>query len=348
MTDSLQQLELLYQEALPLFDQSQSEEELYQNKVNYLGKKGKITDILKTLGQLSADLKPKVGAKANQVRAELEKSYEARLFHLKAAAVQKALESDKIDVTLPALQSWKGSIHPLSQVLTEMKDLFKRMGFDIFEGPEIENDHHNFEALNVPANHPARDMQDTFYVEDLKDQKGDALLLRTHTSPVQIRVMLENKPPIQMVAPGPVYRCDSDVSHTPMFHQIEGLLVDKGVNLSHLKAVLETFLKAIFEKDLPVRFRPSYFPFTEPSAEVDIGCVFCSSKGCRICKGTGWIEIMGCGMVHPAVFEGVGIDTHEYSGFAFGIGIERVAMLKYGINDLRLFFENDPRFLSQF
>lgn len=335
----------LKNEALTFFDQAQSEEDLYQTKVRYLGKKGELTEILKNLGQLPPSDRPILGALANQLRSDLEEAYQKRTGQIKEAKIRKNLEADRIDLTLPGFQLPHGSLHPVGTVLSDMKDIFKRMGFDIFEGPEIEDDYYNFEALNIPPDHPARDMQDTFYLGGPNGTK----LLRTHTSPVQIRVMEKEKPPIQMVAPGVVYRRDSDVSHTPMFHQIEGLLVDRGISLAHLKGVIEVFLRAIFSPQIKVRFRPSYFPFTEPSAEVDIECVFCKpSPSCRICKGSGWLEVMGCGMVHPAVFEKVGINPKLFTGFAFGIGIERVAMLKYGINDIRLFFENDLRFLEQF
>ncbi len=345
MKELAEKIQSLKNEALRFFDQAQSEEDLYQTKVRYLGKKGELTEILKNLGQLPPADRPILGALANQLRSDLEEAYQKRTTQIKETKILKTLEADQIDLTLPGLELPRGSLHPVHQVLSDMKNVFRRMGFDIFEGPEIESDYYNFEALNIPENHPARDMQDTFYLGGPQDKK----LLRTHTSPVQIRVMEKEKPPIQMVAPGVVYRRDSDVSHTPMFHQIEGLLVDRGISLAHLKGVIEVFLRAIFSSDIKVQFRPSYFPFTEPSAEVDIECVFCkSSLSCRICKGTGWLEIMGCGMVHPAVFEKVWINPQIFTGFAFGIGIERVAMLKYGINDIRLFFENDLRFLEQF
>lgn len=323
------------------FEKGQNAEELYQTKVHYLGKKGELTSILKELGSLSPEERRSIGALANQLKQELETCYELRLNFLKKDSIQKTLTSKNIDLTLPGFKFPRGHLHPITQVLDEMKELFKRMGFDIHEGPEIETDYYNFEALNIPKNHPARDMQDTFYLPDGR-------LLRTHTSPVQIRVMENHKPPIQMVAPGVVYRCDSDATHSPMFHQIEGLMVDRNINMAHLKGVIQVFLKEIFKPDIKVKFRPSYFPFTEPSAEVDIGCVICDGKGCRVCKNSGWLEIMGCGMVDPNVFKSVGINSEEYTGFAFGIGIERVAMLKYGISDIRLFFENNKRFLDQF
>lgn len=349
------------------FEKGQNAEELYQTKVHYLGKKGELTSILKELGSLSPEERRPIGTLANQLKQELEACYELRLGSLKKDSIQKTLTSQNMDLTLPGFKFPRGYLHPITQVLDEMKDLFKRMGFDIYEGPEIETDYYNFEALNIPKNHPARDMQDTFYLSGLGDRESgigsrdslktnpelrtpnpESLLLRTHTSPVQIHVMENHKPPIQMVAPGVVYRCDSDATHSPMFHQIEGLMVDRNINMAHLKGVIQVFLKEIFKSDIKVKFRPSYFPFTEPSAEVDIGCVMCDSKGCSVCKNSGWLEIMGCGMVDPNVFKSVGIDSEEYTGFAFGIGVERVAMLKYGISDIRLFFENNKRFLDQF
>lgn len=310
-------------------------------KVKFLGKKGELTEILKSLGGLSNDARKEVGQKANEVKQFLTESFEKSEIQLKDKVVLEKIASEKMDVTLTGLKPLRGSHHPIMQVFHDSKEIFRNLGFDCREGPEIETEYYNFEALNIPANHPARDMQDTFYVDA-------QCVLRTHTSPVQIRVMEETKPPLAMVSPGVVYRCDSDQTHTPMFHQIEGLLVDKHIHFGHLKAVVAEYLKKIFEKDLKLRFRPSFFPFTEPSAEVDMTCVFCEGKGCRVCKGSGWLEIMGCGMVDPAVFKYVKIDADKYSGFAFGAGLERIAMLKYGINDLRLFFENDIRFLKQF
>ncbi|MDO8520169.1 MAG: phenylalanine--tRNA ligase subunit alpha [Deltaproteobacteria bacterium] len=337
----MQKLDQLEAEAAGQILKGETEADLYQIKIKYLGKKGLLTDVLKELGGLSNEDRPQVGARANQLKAVLEGSYASRLDELKREALAKSLSAEAIDITLPGISLPRGSIHPIAQVLSQMKDIFRRMGFDFYEGPEMETDYYNFEALNIPKDHPARDMQDTFYLD------GDRLL-RTHTSPVQIRVMEKTKPPIRMVAPGAVYRRDSDVSHSPMFHQIEGLVVDEGISLGHLKGILESFLGEIFHSGIKMKFRPSFFPFTEPSAEVDIECVICAGKGCRVCKQTGWLEIMGCGMVDPAVFKFVGIDPEKYTGLAFGIGIERVAMLKYGINDIRLFFENDRRFLEQF
>lgn len=310
-------------------------------KVKFLGKKGELTEILKSLGGLSVEARKEIGQKANEVKLLLTDSFEKSEAELKDKVVFEKISSEKIDVTLNGLIPLQGSHHPVMTVLNDSKKIFQKLGFDCCEGPEIETDYYNFEALNIPENHPARDMQDTFYVEG-------GFVLRTHTSPVQIRVMEKQKPPIAMVAPGVVYRCDSDQTHTPMFHQIEGLLVDEHIHYGHLKAVVAEYLKKIFEKELKVRFRPSFFPFTEPSAEVDMTCIFCEGKGCRVCKQSGWLEIMGCGMVDPQVFKHVKIDAEKYSGFAFGAGLERIAMLKYGINDLRLFFENDIRFLKQF
>lgn len=340
-------LDSLDSDGVIAFQTATTEDSLYQAKVGLLGKKGKLTDILKNLGQTSAEDRPQIGAKANLVRDHLEQVYNQSLVQLRDQAIHARLRSETIDVTLPGFQSVAGHRHPISQMMSELKKIFREIGFDLAEGPEIETDYYNFEALNIPPAHPARDMQDTFYLGGLD---SSPLLLRTHTSPVQIRVMENKKPPIAIASPGVVYRRDSDVSHTPMFHQIEGLLVDKGINLTHLKGTIELFLRKIFGHKTPVRFRPSYFPFTEPSAEVDIGCVFCHGAGgsCRLCKGTGWIEILGCGLVDPEVFRFVKIDSEVYSGFAFGVGIERLTMLKYGINDLRLFFENSVQFLKQF
>ncbi|MEZ0123393.1 MAG: phenylalanine--tRNA ligase subunit alpha [Candidatus Reddybacter sp.] len=315
--------------------------DLDQIRVEYLGKKGKITGMLKTLGKLSAEERPKAGAVINEVKAALQNSINARRQALEAALLQAQLDSERIDVTLPGRKSDVGSLHPVTQTMARIEEFFTSVGYLVEEGPEVEDDYHNFEALNIPAHHPARAMHDTFYIDP-------TTVLRTHTSPVQVRTMERQKPPIRIICPGRVYRCDSDLTHTPMFHQVEGLVVDKNVSFADLKGTVDQFLKAFFEADLAVRFRPSYFPFTEPSAEVDIQCTNCKGKGCRVCKQTGWLEIMGCGMVHPNVFTQSGIDPDEYTGFAFGMGVERLAMLRYGVNDLRLFFENDLRFLKQF
>ena len=311
-------------------------------RVRYLGKKGVLTQRLKTLGQLPPAERPKAGQEINQAKQALAERLQARRVALEAAAREARLARERVDVTLPGRRRASGGLHPVTRTIDRIVDLFAEVGFEVREGPEIEDEYHNFEALNIPPHHPARAMHDTFYFPDGR-------LLRTHTSPVQVRVMSEERPPLRIIAPGRVYRCDSDLTHTPMFHQVEGLLVDTDVSFAHLKGVLDQFLRAFFEVDeLPTRFRPSYFPFTEPSAEVDIGCVICGGEGCRVCSQSGWIEVMGCGMVHPAVFEHVGIDTERYTGYAFGLGVERLAMLRYGVNDLRLFFENDLRFLRQF
>ena len=314
---------------------------LEQLRVRYLGKKGVLTAELKKLGGLPPEERRAAGALLNEAKVLMESELAARRQELKEQDLREKFASQAIDVTLPGRYAAPGSPHPVIRVMREITDIFVSMGFSVEEGPEVETDYYNFEALNIPREHPAREMQDTFYV-------SPDIVLRTHTSPVQVRVMQRKKPPVKFIAPGKVYRCDADISHTPMFHQIEGFMVADDISFSHLKAVLESFLHRIFSPDVPVRFRPSYFPFTEPSAEVDIGCIFCKGTGCRTCKGTGWIEILGAGMVHPHVLEMVGYDTKIYSGFAFGIGMERVAMLKYSIDDIRIFFENDLRFLGQF
>ena len=314
---------------------------LDQVRVQYLGKKGLITEQMKTLGNLPADERKEAGARINQARDRFTEALEARKSVLEARELEQRLARETIDVTLPGRGQQTGGLHPVSLTLQRIGELFGRMGFESVEGPEVEDDYHNFEALNIPASHPARAMHDTFYFDE-------HTLLRTHTSPVQVRIMESRTPPLRVIAPGRVYRCDSDLTHTPMFHQVEGFLVDRDVSFADLRGVLDEFLRLFFEKDVQVRFRPSYFPFTEPSAEVDIECVMCGGAGCRVCKQTGWLEVMGCGMIHPRVFGFVDIDPEVYTGFAFGLGVERMAMLRYGINDLRLFFENDLRFLRQF
>ncbi len=314
---------------------------LEQLRVDFLGKKGRVTELLKGLGQLSAEERPAAGARINVVKQELQALINERKAALEAAALAEQLDRETLDVTLPGRGQSTGGIHPVTRTIERMEDFFAAVGFEVVEGPEIEDDYHNFEALNIPAHHPARAMHDTFYVDP-------TTVLRTHTSPVQVRVMENSQPPLRVICPGRVYRCDSDLTHTPMFHQVEGLLVDERSSFADLKGLIEDFLRVFFEKDLSVRFRPSYFPFTEPSAEVDIQCVNCAGAGCRVCSQTGWLEVMGCGMVHPRVLEGSGIDPERYTGFAFGMGVERLAMLRYGVNDLRLFFENDLRFLEQF
>jgi phenylalanyl-tRNA synthetase alpha chain len=315
--------------------------ELDQVRVQYVGKKGLITEQMKALGALPAEERKDAGAYINRIRDQFSAGLELRKSQLEARALEHRLASETIDVTLPGRGQRAGGLHPVTLTLRRITELFRRIGFDSVEGPEVEDDYHNFEALNIPASHPARAMHDTFYFDE-------HTLLRTHTSPVQVRIMESAEPPLRVIAPGRVYRCDSDLTHTPMFHQVEGFLVDKQVSFADLRGVLFEFLRLFFEKDVQVRFRPSYFPFTEPSAEVDIECVICGGSGCRVCKQTGWLEVMGCGMIHPRVFEFVNIDSNAYSGFAFGLGVERMAMLRYGINDLRLFFENDLKFLRQF
>ena len=337
----MQELEKLVADASKAIAESENLKVLEQLRVDYLGKKGVITAQLKQLGKLSAEERPAAGEKINIAKQAVHASLEQRRTLLKTLELGQKLSSETIDVTLPGRGQSSGSFHPVTQTIDRIVSLFASAGFEVAEGPEIEDDQHNFEALNIPANHPARAMHDTFYVDE-------NTVLRTHTSPVQIRVMENNKPPLRVIAPGRVYRCDSDLTHTPMFHQVEGFVVDKDVSFAHLKGLLNQFLSAFFEKELSLRFRPSYFPFTEPSAEVDIACVICEGKGCRVCSHTGWLEIMGCGMIHPNVFNATGIDNEEYTGLAFGLGVERMAMLRYGVNDLRLFFENDSRFLQQF
>jgi phenylalanyl-tRNA synthetase alpha chain len=319
-----------------------TERELEQVKVDFLGRKGSLTELLKQLGSLPAEERPAFGKSVNEAKEELTAALAEREQALNSAALSAQLAAQRVDVTLPGRGQRPGGLHPVTRTLQRIEDLFASIGFEVCEGPEIEDNYHNFEALNIPAHHPARAMHDTFYL-------GEDLLLRTHTSPVQVRVMRERPPPLRIIAPGRVYRCDSDLTHTPMFHQVEGLMIDTDVSFAELKGVLQDFMRCFFENpDLPLRFRPSYFPFTEPSAEVDIGCVICGAQGCRVCKGSGWLEVLGCGMVHPNVFAQVGIDNERYTGFAFGLGVERLAMLRYGVNDLRLFFENDMAFLSQF
>jgi len=311
-------------------------------RVAFLGKKGLLTEQLKALGKLPAADRREAGQAINAAKRELAQSLETCKQKLEQAALDARLAAEAVDVSLPGRGINSGGLHPVTRTVRRIRSLFAQLGFEVAEGPEVEDDYHNFEALNIPAHHPARAMHDTFYFEDGR-------LLRTHTSPVQVRVMENREPPLRIIAPGRVYRCDSDVTHTPMFHQVEGLMVDKNVSFTDLMGHLETFLHLYFERDdLKIRFRPSYFPFTEPSAEADIECVICSGEGCRVCSHTGWLEVLGCGMIHPEVFKSVGIDNEIYTGYAFGMGVERLAMLRYGVNDLRLFFENDLRFLQQF
>ena len=311
-------------------------------RVQYLGKSGVFTEQLKGLGKLPKDERPAAGQAINQAKQALQKAIEARKTELETAALAERLAAERIDVSLPGRGTGNGGLHPVTRTMQRIQEIFGGAGFEVATGPEIEDDFHNFEALNIPSHHPARAMHDTFYFEE-------GTLLRTHTSPVQIRVMKDAEPPLKVIAPGRVYRCDSDLTHTPMFHQVEGFMVDDEVTFADLKGVLNGFLHTFcVREDLDVRFRPSYFPFTEPSAEVDIQCVMCGGEGCRVCSHTGWLEVLGCGMIHPEVMRHVGIDSEKYSGYAFGMGVERLAMLRYGVNDLRLFFENDLRFLKQF
>lgn len=333
--------ELLRDQAIAEVDVAPDLAALDQIRVRYLGKSGLLTAESKRLGSLPPEARPQAGQIINRAKESVQLAIEARKATLSAEALARRLEQERLDVTLPGRGPTNGGLHPITRTLQRIERLFANAGFSVAEGPEIEDDYHNFEALNIPSHHPARAMHDTFYFPS-------GLLLRTHTSPVQIRIMETQTPPLRVIAPGRVYRCDSDLTHTPMFHQVEGLLVDEAVSFADLKGVLYDFLTKFFERDLALRFRPSYFPFTEPSAEVDIQCVMCDGAGCRVCKDSGWLEVLGCGMVYPEVFRHVSIDAEKYLGYAFGMGVERLAMLRYGINDLRLFFENDLRFLMQF
>ena len=345
MNDSL---EALRGEVLARIQQSNSAAELEQIRVEVLGRSGRVTLMLRGLKDLPAEQRPSAGERLNQLRRDLEQGLAERLSVVTQQAQAQALKEQRVDITLPGSRWARGSTHPLTLVIDEIIDIFWGMGFEIARGPDIEDDYHNFEALNIPKDHPARDMQDTFFV-------SNGRLLRTHTSPVQIRTMENRKPPLQVIVPGAVYRHDDDATHSPMFHQVEGFMVDHRIAFSDLKGVLTHFLREIFNRDAGVRFRPSFFPFTEPSAEIDIQCVICGGSGahksgqaCRVCKSSGWLEILGAGMIDPAVFKFVGYDPKKFSGFAFGMGVERIAMLKYGIDDIRLFFQNDLRFLRQF
>ena len=338
----MQTLDDLKAEATAAIQSAADPAALEKLRVEWLGKKGRVTDLLKSLGKLDADERPKVGAEINAVKQLLNEQISERKESLQRAAIAAQLAAESLDVTLPGRREDLGALHPITSTIDRMAAYFAALGFKVVEGPEIEDDYHNFEALNIPAHHPARAMHDTFYIDDTH-------VLRTHTSGVQVRTMETQEPPLRVICPGRVYRCDSDLTHSPMFHQVEGLLIDEDVSFGQLKGIIQDFLHAFFEQDaLAVRFRPSYFPFTEPSAEVDIQCVKCAGEGCRICSGTGWLEVMGCGMVHPRVLEMSGVDTDRFQGFAFGMGVERLAMLRYGIGDLRLNFENDLRFLAQF
>ena len=311
-------------------------------RVSYLGKKGELTALLKALGALPGEERKAAGQEINKAKQGVQQSIEARKTSLEQAWLEAKLAGECVDVSLPGRGQQTGGLHPVTRTMQRIENLFSQLGFTVEEGPEIEDDFHNFEALNIPEHHPARAMHDTFYFDA-------QTLLRTHTSPVQVRHMETDQPPLRIIAPGRVYRCDSDLTHTPMFHQVEGLLVDENVNFADLMGTLSDFLKLFFENEnLKTRFRPSYFPFTEPSSEVDIQCVMCEGEGCRVCGHTGWLEVLGCGMVHPKVFESVNINNEQFTGYAFGMGVERLAMLRYGVNDLRLFFENDLKFLKQF
>jgi len=337
-----EQLESIRKKAEAELCEISSGNELENLRVKYLGKKGELTSILKQMGSLSAEGRPIIGQLANEIRSAIENEIVSRAAEIKKAETEKRLADEAIDVTMPGNKNPMGNVHPLTKVLNEIEEIFVGMGFDIVEGPEVEYDYYNFEALNIPKHHPARDTQDTFYITD-------NILLRTQTSPVQVRTMEKIKPPIRIISPGRVYRSDAvDATHSPLFHQIEGLVVDKGITMSDLKGTLEIFIKRLYGEDSKVRFRPHHFPFTEPSAETDICCFECGGKGCPLCKGEGWIEILGCGMVHPKVLENCGIDPEVYSGFAFGLGLERIVMRRYNITDMRLLYENDTRFLKQF
>ncbi len=338
----MDELDRILQEAKEALAAAADSAQLEQTKARYLGKEGALTKLLKGLGNLPPAERPQAGQRINEAKQVLESALLDRRAALRVTELDRQLAGQALDVTLPGRGQELGGWHPVTRTLRRIEGLFRSIGFDVATGPEIETDYHNFTALNIPENHPARDMHDTFYVDDRH-------LLRTHTSPVQIHYMLSHRPPLRIIAPGRVYRCDSDLTHTPMFHQVEGLWVGEDVSFAALKGVLTDFMRRFFERDdLPVRFRPSFFPFTEPSAEMDIGCVACSGSGCRICGQTGWLEVLGSGMVHPNVLRHVNIDSERYLGFAIGMGVERLAMLRYGVNDLRLFFENDLRFLKQF
>lgn len=331
----------LTQQALSAVAAAGSHDDLEQLRVAYLGKKGSLTEQLKTLGGLPADQRPAAGAAINAAKVQVQDAIASRKEEMDRIEAERQLASERVDVTLPGRKQGAGGLHPVTRTIERIENIFTAAGFQVVEGPEIEDDYHNFGALNIPAHHPARAMHDTFYFDA-------TTLLRTHTSTVQVRVMETGKPPFRIICPGRVYRCDSDMTHTPMFHQVEGLLIDENVSFADLKGLIADFLKAFFEADLAVRFRPSYFPFTEPSAEVDVQCVMCRGAGCRVCKQTGWLEIMGCGMVHPKVLACSNVDPEKYTGLAFGMGVDRLTMLRYQIRDLRLLFENDMRFLQQF
>ncbi len=337
MKDKLEQIRLSAVEALSAPDAN-----IEELRIRFLGKKGELTAVLRGMGQLAAEERPIVGQLANEVREYIEKAIAEKAEAAKKSALEAKLINERLDVTMPGSKPAIGKRHPLAQIQKEMEDIFIGMGFSIVDGPEVEYDYYNFQALNIPENHPARDTQDTFYITD-------NILLRSQTSPVQVRTMEKQRPPIRIISPGRVYRSDAvDASHSPLFHQLERLVIDKGITMGHLKGTLEIFAKNMFGADTKIRFRPHHFPFTEPSAEVDVSCFVCGGKGCRLCKGEGWMEILGSGMVHPNVLRAGGIDPDEYSGFAFGMGVERITMIKYGIDDMRYLYENDVRFLDQF
>ena len=336
-----EELKSLQKETLSSLSKVSTEKELLEIRVKVLGRKGSLTQLLKNLGSLPESERREIGKKANEVKEDLEKRIEETLLQIRERERSEALKRERIDVTLPGRRIPAGKKHPITQIFDEVIDIFSRLGFGVAEGPEVELDYYNFEALNIPKGHPAREMQATFFI-------SDDVVLRTHTSPMQVRTMEKKRPPVRVICPGAVYRCDSDPTHSPMFHQVEGLLVDKGITFADLKGVLTVFVHQMFGKETRLRFRPSFFPFTEPSAEIDIECFICGGRGCGVCSNTGWLEILGSGMVDPAVYSFVNYDPEEVTGFAFGMGIERIAMLKFGINDIRLFFTNDLRFLKQF
>lgn len=337
----MENLDSLISDALQAIEQARDINGLEQLRVQYLGKKGSLTEQLKGLGKLDAEERPKAGAAINAAKVKVQEALESRKSILQVEAIASKQLSEAVDVTLPGRQQSVGGLHPVTRTLQRIENIFTSVGFDVVQGPEIEDDYHNFEALNIPAHHPARAMHDTFYFDS-------GMLLRTHTSTVQVRVMENGEAPFRFICPGRVYRCDSDLTHTPMFHQVEGMLVDERVTMADLKGLIVEFLQVFFEADLEVRFRPSYFPFTEPSAEIDVQCVSCKGQGCRVCGQSGWLEVGGCGMVHPNVLKSSNVDPEKYTGFAFGMGVDRLAMLRYQINDLRLLFDNDLRFLKQF
>lgn len=339
MKTELEEIRKAAKKALDSFD---TKEQIEEARIKYLGKKGELTSILKQMGKLSAEERPVIGQLANEIRADIEKKIAEKSTQIKEAELKHRLENEAIDVTMPGKEPEIGHKHPLSIVLDEIKEIFMGMGFDVAEGPEVEYDYYNFEALNIPKGHPARDTQDTFYIDD-------NIVLRTQTSPIQIRYMEKHEPPFRMIAPGRVFRSDAvDATHSPLFHQIEGLVVDKGVTMADLKGTLEAFAKRLYGENTKIRLRPHHFPFTEPSCEIDVSCFKCGGKGCPMCKGEGWIEILGGGMVHPKVLKNGGVDPEEYSGFAFGVGLERLVMFRFNIDDMRLLYENDTRFLNQF